>query len=793
MKKKRVTLLLFLCALMLLATLPAAAQDDVPPELPPPLPPPIWDTDQLRIEYQRVQVTIDDQVATTHIEQLFVNDGQRMVEGSYFFPLPPGAAPTQLTMWVDGQPIEAKILDAAEARAIYDQIVRQWRDPALLEYVGHDAIQANLFPIPAGDERRVEIEYSHLLTAENGIVRYTYPQTTTLYTNLPLESQSIRVDLSSDVGIRAIYSPSHPVSITRDGEFRATVGYEANDVLPEQDFELYYTVSPADVGLNLLSYKEGDEDGYFLLLVAPTVEAAPEQVVAKDVILVVDTSGSMQGQKMAQAKEAAHFVVDHLNAEDRFNIISFSTGVSQYSPELVPAANATEAHTYIDRMEALGGTNISLALLEALAQADSERPLTLLFLTDGLATEGIVETPLLLNAVAEAAPRSARLFAFGVGDDVDTLLLDSLTANHRGATTYVRPGQAIDEAVGSFYTKVSTPVLTDVTVDYGDIIVEQTYPTEMPDLFAGSQLVIAGRYREGGPTTITLRGQLNGQEQSFIYEDNTFRPSGGPAFIPRLWATRAIGHLLTEIRLHGENPELVQSVVDLSIRHGIITPYTSFLIEEDDILTQSGRAQVAEEALRMAEAPAPVSGADAVEAAVAESALADAESLQPLPAPTAGGQNDSRPAIRTTGSKTFLLQDGVWIDTTFDPSRQQAEAVEFLSDTYFELLEAAPRLGSYLALGPRVIVVYEGIAYEIVEEGGSSSITLPLVNAEDSQTELMTPAAPDVVREPTPVNRASQSEGESPVALLCAPALLLPLFAAGLVLLGDQRQRRRRD
>src|SRR5690606_22817966 len=216
--------------------------------------------------------------------------------------------------------------------------------------------------------------------------------------------------------------------------------------------------------------------------------------------------------------------------------------------------------------------------------------------------------------------------------------------------------------------KVSTPVLTDVTVDYGDIIDEQTYPTEMPDLFAGSQLVIAGRHREGGPTTITLRGQLNGQEQSCVDADNTFRPAGGPAFIPRLWATRAIGHLLTEIRLHGENPELVQSVVDLSIRHGIITPYTSFLIEEDDILTQSGRAQVAEEALRMAEAPAPVSGADAVEAAVAESALADAESLQPLPAPTAGGQNDSRPAIRTTGSKTFLLQDGVWIDTTFDPS-----------------------------------------------------------------------------------------------------------------------------
>ena len=172
-----------------------------------------------------------------------------------------------------------------------------------------------------------------------------------------------------------------------------------------------------------------------------------------------------------------------------------------------------------------------------------------------------------------------------MGDDVDTLLLDSLAQNHRGTTTYVRPGQAIDEAVSSFYAKVSTPVLADISLDFGDIVVDQLYPTELPDLFAGTQLALAGRYRAGGPATITLRGEVNGQPQTFVYEDNVFRQSGGDAFIPRLWATRAIGHLLNEIRLHGESPELVQSIVNLSIRYGIITPYTSYLIEEDDIFT----------------------------------------------------------------------------------------------------------------------------------------------------------------------------------------------------------------
>src|SRR5690606_6155304 len=272
---------------------------------------------------------------------------------------------------------------------------------------------------------------------------------------------------------------------------------------------------------------------------------------------------------------------------------------------------------FINSLEALGGTNISQALLEAVNQADGERPVTILFLTDGLATEGIVETPLLLDTVQQAAPASTRLFAFGVGDDVDTLLLDSLAQNHRGATTYVRPGQAIDEAVSSFYAKVSTPVLADISLDFGDITVEQIYPPELPDLFAGTQLVLTGRYREGGPATITLSGEVNGREQSFVYEDNTFRSSGGEEFIPRLWATRAIGHLLTQIRLHGENPELVQSVVNLSIRYGIITPYTSFLIEEGDIFTQSGRDEILEEAAEDFAAPREVSGASAVEEAEA--------------------------------------------------------------------------------------------------------------------------------------------------------------------------------
>lgn len=748
----------------------------------PPIIPPVWNTDGLRIKYQQVSITMDNQVATTHINQLFVNDNDWMLEGSYLFPLPAGVTVSQLTMWVNGIAIEAKILPKEEARAIYDEIVRQLRDPALLEYVGSSAIQANIFPIPPHEERQIEIEYQQIVPAENGLIRYLYPQSTNLYTNLPLESQSIHVDIHSNEAIRAIYSPSHPVSINRDGEFRATIGFEETNVTPTQDFELYYTVSPEAIGLNLLSYKEAGEDGFFLMLISPTVEVDPNQVVAKDVVIVLDTSGSMEGEKMSQAKAAAQYIVDHLHPQDRYNIITFSTGIRLFVPNLIPAPSTPDYVDFIDHLETVGGTNISEALLEAVAQGDNERPLTVIFLTDGLATEGITETPLLLNAVQQAAPANTRLFAFGVGDDVDTLLLDSLTANHRGTTTYVRPSQAVDEAVSGFYAKVSTPVLADISIEVDGVTVEQLYPQTLPDLFAGTQLILTGRYREGGAATITLRGDVNGNEQTFTYADNSFHNSGGEPFIPRLWATRAIGYLLNEIRLHGESTELVQSIINLSIRYGIITPYTSYLIEEDDILSQASRDQMAEEAMEILQMPPQVSGADAVDEAAAAGGLANAEAPAPMAtSEMMDGEGKSvQETVQLVGSKTFVYRAGVWIDTSYSPDSQIPEQVGFLSDAYFDLLSAAPDLGQYLALGEQVIVVYQGIAYQIVAGEGQSEVTVPDVVI-----------APEITVTPAPSNPQPTISNPQPASrTLCASAFVLPLIVLGL---GVNRRRSKRN
>ncbi|MEA2046389.1 MAG: VIT domain-containing protein [Euryarchaeota archaeon] len=724
----------YILVLMLIATSsgltsPAGADGIIIVD-PPPGVPIVKLGEALAIKYHHVDVEIEDQVATTRVDQVFVNDNPWTAEGTYIFPLPDGAAVSDFVMWVDGEPVRGEILEAGAARAIYNDIVRRMRDPALLEYVGRRTLKASVFPIPPGGERRIELEYSQVLPMENGLVHYVYPLSTEKHSSKPLEEVVITVDVESTVPIKAVYSPSHQVFVEREDDLHALLGQEEYDVLPDKDFEFYYSVSSEDVGLNLLSYKEPGEDGFFLLLAAPKVEVESEEVVAKDLILVLDVSGSMEGEKLDQAKGAALYVLDHLNQEDRFNVVAFSTGLRTFGSSIEPASKRNDGAEFVKGLEAMGGTDINRALLEAVEMIDPNRTTTVIFLTDGLATVGVEDAKTILKNVEDAAPGNVRIFSFGTGDDLDTDLLDQLSLDHGGASTYVRPGQRIDEAVSAFYAKISNPVLSNVKVDFGGIKADQIYPDRMPDLFAGSQLVLVGRYRDGGEAAITLSGTVNDREMSFVYPGNNFTKSGGAEFIPRLWATRAIGSYLTEIRLHGEKPELIDAIVTLSIRYGIITPYTSFLIEEDDIFTESGREAIfhdVQEEMAM-EAARPSFGSSAVKMAAFEGQIATAEVPMPAPMmmmllPSGGGAEaesvnvnvNVSEVIKQLGSKTFIFWNDTWIDTAFDRSEMETMEVEFLSDGYFDLVTANPVMGDYFALGERVIVVYDGVAYEVVE------------------------------------------------------------------------------
>ncbi len=787
--------LLFAVALLLLlftAARSAAADGIIIPR--PPIDPPVpWREIPLTIKYHRVEVAIDDQVATTRVDQVFVNDAGFPVEGTYVFPLPEDAAISSFDMWVDGQRLEGRLLGRDEARAIYEDIVRRQRDPALLEYVGRGAFQASIFPIPPKGERRVQLSYTQVLAQDNGLVHYRYPLNTEKFSARNIEDVSVTVRVADKAPLRAIYSPSHPVDVTRDGANRATASYEARDVRPDRDFDLYYSVSPDAIAANLLSYKPYDEDGFFLLLLTPPVEAAINDVVAKDVVLVFDVSGSMDGAKIEQARAAAAYVLDHLGPADRFNIVAFSSATRLFAPGPVGLGRVADGLAFIQGLAAQGSTDINRALLEALAGVDAERPTIIIFMTDGLPTAGETVPDHIVANVGAAAPESVRLFAFGVGYDVDTILLGQLSVNHRGTTAYVRPDEKIDEQVSGFYAKISAPVLVDVQMTLAGVQVEDIYSYPLPDLFAGTQLVVAGRYRQAGVADLKLAGTVNGRPQSYAYDGLTFAARGGNEFIPRLWAQRKIGYLLTQIRLRGSSKELIDEVVALSTRYGIATPYTSFLVEEPQ-LAVGPRATVAPGVVDMgggAPAAVPVperSGERAVESVVVEKALQESQQAAPAPAAASAAE----PILRQVGEKTFVLREGVWADTAYDAATQQPEQVAFASERYFELLTQYPELGRYLALGDQVAVVMAGRAYRISPVGTTDATGPRPVSTEPALAAASTPAAPEPAGatpvSPTPAAAAPTPAPAGRLVCLGAPVVgLLGLLAPAVFVLWRKR------
>lgn len=712
--------ILLLCAsLFSLTSLPAAADglivpDPCPdcPRIPcildrpcPPIPSPVPFPS---VRYHNVRIEVDGQVASVTVEQVFVNESTRPLEGTYIFPLPEDASISAFSMLVDGRAIEGQLLDRNEARRIYEQIVRGRRDPALLEYLGRGAFQARVFPIPPRGESKLEISYTQLLRQDAGLVRLVYPLTTERFSPRPLQQLSIDLTLRADQPIGSAYSPSHQLAIRRPSPQEVRATYEASNARPDRDFEFFYGLEGDVVGADLLTYRRPGEDGFLLLLVNPA-QMRDQVVAARDVVLIVDTSGSMAGQKMQQAQAASRFVLNSLNPADQFNLVTFNSDVASYADGLRPASEASQAVEFVNRLRAAGGTNISDALAVGLSQGRGDRPLLVIFVTDGLPTVGLRDAPAILDAVGRVAPEASRIFTFGVGDDVNTVLLDNLAQRYRGVSEYVRPSEDLEVKLSAFYQKVGAPIMTDLALSVDGIRLTDVYPRPLPDLFAGTQLAVLARYSGSGAAPLVLSGQLNDRPLQFTYPGQAFpEQAARNSFIPRLWASRKIGYLLNEVRLRGENKELIDEIVALSLRYGILTPYTSFLVDDRTPLTREGQRQAAEQVGRAAAAAAATpAGAPAVDASQAVQSLRQAENLAAAPA---------NEALRNVAAKTFLLREGNWIDSEFE-TEMPIRRLVFGSDEYFDLLASNPEWGAYFAVGANLIVVLDGQAYEVRDEG----------------------------------------------------------------------------
>ncbi len=547
-----------------------------------------------KIKELAVQARITDQVARVQVSQSFVNTGSRQMEVQFLFPLPYDGAIDKLTLLVDGKEFPGKLMAAKEARAVYEAIVRSNKDPALLEWMGMGLFQTSVFPVPPGAERKVVMNYNQLLRKERGLTDFMFPLSTAKYTSHAVEKVDFQIAIESGIDIKNVYSPTHTVDIKRSDAKHAVVTYTRTNEVPTGDFRLMFDVDKGAVGASVISYKPKEgEDGYFLLLASPQVKAPDAERPKKTVIFVVDRSGSMSGKKFEQARAALKFVLNNLREGDLFNIVAYDGNVESFRPELERYNDETRkaATGYIEGLYPGGGTNIHGALTSALGQLkDNSRPNYVLFLTDGLPTIGVTNEGQIASGAKEANKVRARILSFGVGYDVNSRLLDRISRDGFGLSEYVRPDEDIEAHVSTVYGNISAPVLTDVAVNFElDGLrleegppVNRIYPKGNFDLFEGQQLVVVGRYRKPGAAKVVIKGRVGASEQKFDFPANLIEKSHDEsyAFVEKLWAMRRIGEIIDQLDLSGQNNELVKELVELSTKHGILTPYTSFLADE---------------------------------------------------------------------------------------------------------------------------------------------------------------------------------------------------------------------
>jgi Ca-activated chloride channel family protein len=706
---------LFVSAVLVIAAASLARADGF--IVPRPIPPDVEMPPSLSVRYHHVEVEIADQVAVTTVDQVFVNHHHRDIEGTYIFPISAQAAISDFSMFVGGEEIRGKILDKTEARRIYEDIVRSRRDPALLEYFGEGMFQASVYPIPARGETRVKLRYSEVLKRDAGLSEYRYTLGTERFSRNALETVELRVDVESKRPITSIYSPSHEIRVERQGDHRAAITYREEGTRPDKDFVLYYAVSEEEIGVDLLTFEDRDHDRFFLALISPRIDLAKNRTARKDIVFILDTSGSMQGEKITQAKGALSFCLNGLDEGDRFNVIDFDDEVRPFANGLVPADRRSigEALDFVAETRAEGGTNINDALARGLRGIDGgERTSFIIFLTDGLPTVGETDIRAIIDNVKRANRSNTRLFVFGVGYDVNTRLLDRLAADHHGASDYVHPAEDIEVKVSHFFTKVSRPILTEVELRIEGVDVYDLYPKELPDVFHGSQILVLGRYEEDGRARLTLTGRGGEGRRTKSYPVH-FSGGGRNDFIPRLWATRKIGHLIDEIRSRGENRELVTEIVRLSKKYGIITEYTSFLVDADYRASAEDLARPAEE--RLQEASKVEVGSAAVNLTLGDKKAMQAPRALNSYRDAEGNEHTVSKIVQAAG-RTFYEKKGIWVDSEFEGKTTPLK-IERFSKAYFDLLDSAPEAAKYCAVGDEVIFVINGNAVEISDDGRS--------------------------------------------------------------------------
>jgi HEAT repeat protein/uncharacterized protein YegL len=545
----------------------------------------------LRFERLHVTATVEESVALVDVDQTFRNDTDRVQEGIYRFQLPADAVVHSFSLWIAGREKKGQVFEGRFARRVYDSIVRSKRDPAILEQKGWRSFQVSVFPIPKRDTVRLRLIYAHVLPDDLGLQTFEVP---VIEGGSRIGECSFTATIRERRELALAECLSHKgATVTRDGG-HAEVRWAAEGYTPTGPFVVRILPRAQGIDLSILTHRDvGESDGFFLIRVLPHLPKA--EPVPRDVVFVFDRSGSMQGKKIEQARFALLRGLDSLREGDRFGVISFASDIlSLDEGNLLPVGpeNLERARTTARRLEASGGTNIDLALKRALELRDGSkgRLFVLVFLTDGEPTMGEKRPQKIIANYREASSGAVRLFALGVGRGAKDFLLTHLAEGSRGAATYVREGDSLEIPLSALYRKVGSPLMLAPEITVEGVEVHGLVPTPLPDLFRDDALVLAGRYKAGGKATLKLTGTFCGKAlEVSIPADFAEEPTERP-HVAQLWAKRRIDRLIDDLRIHGQVTEIRQSIIDLGVKHQIVTPYTSYLVVEDGFRMPEPRA-----------------------------------------------------------------------------------------------------------------------------------------------------------------------------------------------------------
>ena len=677
----------------------------------------------LKIDRHHTKINIKNQLATTKVDQVFVNPNSFEVNGMYLFPVPDDAVVSKFALSVDGKSVSGELLPQEQSSQIYRNSARYGGNRAILEHLGTRAFVAKVPGIPANGERCVQFEYSQIISADSDLAKYTYPLALAKSASAPIRNLHVEMEIESEDELRTVLSPSHEVTIDRKDDHHVHVSYEGTNVDPDDDFLFYYAVSDDSFGMTLLTHRADEkEDGYFMLLVSPKYyEVNQTEIIEKDFIFVLDRSGSMSGRKVEQAKAALRYCVQNLNDGDRFNLILFNEDITSLadrlnrgeewfggerwrgstasSHKLINVKNGREkAFAFTDGIDGCGMTNTNDALLTALAETpDSDRPRIIVFLTDGCPTVGVRNPALILENVGKANRNLSRIFVFGVGYDVNDHMLDKMAADNGGTCNYVTPDEDIEDAVSSLFRKMNEPVLVGVGINFGQINTKELTPKNLPDLFREEQLTVLGRYEGHGDIVLQLRGIIGSEWHEFSKDVHFSALEPDNDFLPHLWAESRISELVGEAALDGGNEELFDEIERLSKKYGVVTPHTSFKLADDDSLRRLYDSRIFDAY---------------TEAKPINERIRDHRELEDKKYTRHVRQYADTKRI---GRKAFYRHRNIWVDIEYD-GQSERKKIEFGSEAYYELMNHLPELPKYskLAKGALSIIIrHEGVNYEI--------------------------------------------------------------------------------